>query len=256
MTYSAFNFLPQDTRNLAGQYGNGDFDIRHRFTLTTTWNIPGKKGMGQLLEGWALNSIVTLETAQPWWQMDTGNDIDATGENMNRWDFFGNPSDFTSGPTPLPYFPGTTNPTCVAAEANVTNGPGGTTGLASLGNFGCYMKGKSVLVPPAVGTFGTAGRNVFRDSGYRNWDLSVFKSFRFKERLTAQFRAEFFNVLNHPNFANPFTSINGNGVGAFSDPSQTTIFGCGCVTPDVAATDPLLGSGSARDVQLGLKLIF
>jgi hypothetical protein len=34
------------------------------------------------------------------------------------------------------------------------------------------MKGKSVLVPPAVGTFGTAGRNVFRDSGYKNWDLS------------------------------------------------------------------------------------
>jgi hypothetical protein len=112
------------------------------------------------------------------------------------------------------------------------------------------------MIPPAIGTFGTMGRNIFRDLGYRNWDLSVFKSFKFKERLTAQFRAEFFNVLNHPNFANPFTSINGNGTGAEADPSSTTNFGCGCVTPDQAATNPVLGSGSARDIQLGLKLIF
>ena len=67
-------------------------------------------------------------------------------------------------------------------------------------------------MPPAIGTFGTTGRNVFRDSGFRNWDVSVFKTFVFKERLTAQFRAEFFNVLNHPNFANPYSSISQNGV--------------------------------------------
>jgi hypothetical protein len=256
MSYSSFNFLPQDSRNLGAQYGNGDFDIRHRFTLTTTWDIPGKKGLGQILEGWALNSIVTLETSQPWWQFDTSNDIDRTGEAQNRWDFFGNPGDFTSGPTPLPYFTGTTNAACLAKAQAIDGGAVGGPTSQSLTSFGCYAKGRSILIPPAIGTFGTAGRNIFRDSGYRNWDLSVFKSFKFKERLTAQFRAEFFNVLNHPNFANPFTSINGNGVGTFADPSQTSIFGCGCVTPDAAATDPVLGSGSSRDIQFGLKLIF
>ena len=256
MSYSAFNYIAQNPRDLAAQYGDGDFDIRHRFTLTTTWNVPGKKGMGQLLEGWVLNSIVTIQTPEPWIAFDTGNDIDGTGENMNRWDFFGNPSDFQSGPTPIPFSPGTTNPTCIAAEGKAANGPGGTRGIDSLASFGCYQKGGSVLVPPAIGTFGTTGRNVFRDSGYRNWDLSVFKTFVFKERLTAQFRAEFFNVLNHPNFANPFSSISQNGVGHTSDPSNPSQFGCGCFTPDTYGTDPVLGSGGARDIQLGLKLIF
>jgi hypothetical protein len=256
MSYSAFNYIAENPRNLAAQYGDGDFDVRHRFTLTTTWNIPGKKGMGQLLSGWVLNSIVTLQTPSPWVEFDTSNDIDATGENQDRWDFFGNPSDFQSGPTPLPYFAGTSNPACVAAEGKVANGPGGTTGMQSLASFGCYQKKNSVLVPPAIGTFGTTGRNVFRDSGYKNWDVSLFKTFVFKERLTAQFRAEFFNVLNHPNFANPYASISQNGVGGPADPSQPTQFGCGCVTPDAAATDPVLGSGGARDIQLGLKLIF
>jgi hypothetical protein len=42
------------------------------------------------------------------------------------------------------------------------------------------------------------------DTGFKNWDVSVTKVFKFKERLTTQVRAEFFNILNHPNFANPF----------------------------------------------------
>ena len=60
------------------------------------------------------------------------------------------------------------------------------------------MRGNSVLFPAALGTYGDATRNIFRDSGFRNWDLSVTKNWKFKERYDAQFRAEFFNVLNHP----------------------------------------------------------
>ena len=107
------------------------------------------------------------------------------------------------------------------------------------------------MIPPALGTFGTMRRNMFRDLGYRNWDLSVFKSFKFKERLSAQFRAEFFNVLNHPNIAGPAAAGN-------TDPSSpgTCGFGTSCNTPDVAATNPVLGSGGSREMQLGLKLIF
>ena len=289
MTFSGLNFTPENSLNPAGQYANSDFDTRHRFTLTTTYDLPGRKGLGQLLEGWSLNSIVTLAGSQPWWAFDTTQDISATGELMDRWDFLGNPSDFkSSGVAGLPYCTGPASGTvgascsqtfangtvnnfstsqsstmwgaCQAADANVapgpTPGPAGSP-LTSLSNFGCYVNGKSVLVPPAVGTFGTMGRNVFRDTGFKNWDLSIFKSFKFKERLTAQFRAEFFNVLNHPNFANPYTSINGNGVGGAADPSAPGLFGSsGFVTPDVAATNPILGSGGARDVQFGLKLLF
>jgi hypothetical protein len=93
--------------------------------------------------------------------------------------------------------------------------------------------------------------------GFRNLDLSVTKGWRFKERLTVQFRAEMFNVLNHPNFANPWDGTSGYGpAGGFSDPSVPGNFGCGCATPDQAAANPVLGSGGARDIQLGLKLIF
>ena len=111
------------------------------------------------------------------------------------------------------------------------------------------------MVPPKAGTFGTMGRNIFRDSGFKNVDFSVFKNFAFKERFNAQFRIEFFNVFNHPLIANPFGSVNNYGGG--SDPgSSPSTFGCGCATPDVAAGNPIIGSGSSRDIQLGLKLTF
>ena len=69
---------------------------------------------------------------------------------------------------------------------------------------------------------------------------------RFKERYSVQFRAEFFNVLNHPNFGDIQTAptIGGGSLGGELE------------TPDVAATNPTLGSGGPRDIQLGLKLIF
>ena len=69
------------------------------------------------------------------------------------------------------------------------------------------VNGKSVMVPPKPGTFGTMGRNIFRDSGFKNVDFSVFKNFTFKERYNAQFRVEFFNMFNHPIIANPVRRI-------------------------------------------------
>ncbi len=119
------------------------------------------------------------------------------------------------------------------------------------------MQGNSVLVPPALGTFGNMGRNIFRDTGFHNVDLSVSKSFKFGERFRAQFRAEMFNVFNHPNFANPTGGASTYGPGGFSDPSTGGgSFGCGCATPDNASVNPVLGSGSNRAIQLGLKFIF
>ena len=67
--------------------------------------------------------------------------------------------------------------------------------------------GKSVLVPPAFGSYGTLGPNVFRGFPFYNWDLSVTKMWKFKERLTAQFRAEFFNIFNRLFLAMPAVSF-------------------------------------------------
>jgi hypothetical protein len=234
------------------EYGPSDFDIRHRFTLTTSYALPGKPGFGQMLQGWQLNSIVTLQTGQPWNVMDTGNDISLTGEGSDRWDFFGSRSDFTSGPTAIPYYSGSSNGACAAKALALDGGNPSGPMSTSLGSFGCYAKGASMMLPPAIGTFGTMSRNMFRDAGFRNWDLSVAKNWKFGERVTTQFRAEFFNVLNHPNFANP---AGANVAYGFNDPSAGN-FGCGCATPDVAAANPVVGSGGARAIQFGLKIIF
>jgi hypothetical protein len=62
---------------------------------------------------------------------------------------------------------------------------------ASLDSAGCYVVGNSVMAPPSPGTFGTIGRNMVRDSGFKNRDLPIFENFTVKGQLYFQFRAEF-----------------------------------------------------------------
>jgi len=266
-----FGNLPQNSFNPGAEYGSSDSDVRHRLTVTATYALPGKKGFGQMLEGWKLNAIVSVQTGLPWLVNDLNNDFSGSGDFGDRWDFFGNPNDFKSGSSSLPYCTGPNNCSVTSGVSGITSSfspsqsaamwakctavaPDPTTLKANGG--GCYVSGNSVLVPPKAGTFGTMGRNIFRDTGFKNVDFSVFKDFKYKERLNAQFRVEFFNVFNHPNLANPYgAAVGGGGGGIGNDPSSAG-FGCGCSTPDVAAGNPLVGSGSARVMQLGLKLTF
>src|SRR5438445_7604286 len=63
---SRFGNLPQNSLNPAAEYASSDYDVRHRFTLTATYEIPGKNGYAQLLKGWKLNTTMNLESSQPW----------------------------------------------------------------------------------------------------------------------------------------------------------------------------------------------
>ena len=258
--------LPQNSFNLGQEYANSDFDIRHRLTVSLTYAIPGRKGFGQLLEGWEINSIATIQSPQYWGPIDLGTDAAGLGplpvsppaNEPIRWNFFGSRSDFKAQPVPIPFFPGqqsqaapTANATCNAKALALD---GGTAGPATdaLALYGCYQEANSIMIPPALGQLGNMGRNMFPDAGFRNLDFSLAKNWHFGERLRAQFRAEFFNIFNHPNFANPYGGQNGYGQ---NDPSASG-FGCSCATPDVAAANPVIGSGGSRAVQLGLKFIF
>ena len=98
-----FALLPQNANNPGAEYGNSDFDVRHRLTLTSTYNIPGIKGFAQFLEGWQVNGIVTLQSSQPWVVNDYGNNFSGTGDAADRWDFSGNPSDFKGTQNSIPY---------------------------------------------------------------------------------------------------------------------------------------------------------
>jgi len=271
-----FGLLPQNSNNTNAEYGPGDFDIRHRLTFTAGYAIPGKNGFGQLLKGWKINSILTLQTAQPWNVSDyssNGMSYSGTGDKSDRWDLFGTSSDFHSGSQSIPYCSGfTPGQGLNGVTCSSTSGISGIVSPLSssmaapclakasdpttLANGGCYVStnGKSVITPPMLGTFGTMGRNLFRDAGFKNLDASLFKDFKFKERFTAQFRVEMFNIFNHPLVANPWGSQAGVRQGIQLDRGNS--FGCGCSTPDVATGNPLIGSGGARDVQLGLKLTF
>src|SRR3984893_5206772 len=80
-------FLPQDSKNPGRDRGSSDFDIRHRFTLSVTYSLPEKKTKSQLLEGWQLNTIVTLQSGQPWGVNDQTNDFSQAHENADRWNF-------------------------------------------------------------------------------------------------------------------------------------------------------------------------
>ena len=245
-------------------YGNSDYDIRHRFTFEATYAIPSIKSPAQLLQGWTINSIVTIQPGTPWSAQDTSNDWSGTNEVNNpnawgeAWNFHGNTKDFVATPAGIPFFqPGTPGPGDNPADFAINNaactaqsGAAGTLGYASLFNAGCYAVGNSVLTPPPYGQYGTVGKNIFRNPNFRTWDFSVTKDFKIKERITAQFRGELFNVLNHPLFGQV-----DSGHLANNDPSAG-LLGVANETPDQAAGNPVLGSGANRDVQLGLKLIF
>src|SRR5207302_3468488 len=105
--------LPQNSYNVGAEYANSDFDIRHRLTLSLTYAIPGRSGYGQMLQGWEINSITTLESPQHWGPIDLGTDAAGTGAlpvsppatAPIRWSFYragsaslGNPSDFKAVP--------------------------------------------------------------------------------------------------------------------------------------------------------------
>ena len=100
---SRFNGLPQNSTRPDLEYGNSDFDTRHRFTLEAGYALPGKKGFGQLLEGWKINGILNIATGQPWWVIDSGNNFSNTNELTERWDFFGSSNDFMSSSESIPH---------------------------------------------------------------------------------------------------------------------------------------------------------
>lgn len=204
---------PQDSRRPDLERASSDLDIRHRFTLALTYDLPPVRTWAHLLEGWQLNSIVTLQTGVPFSAVDFENDTSLTGEFSDRWNVIGNPKSIpnfsTDGPIPV----------------------------------------EQVLAQPAFGQFGDSGRNTFRAPDLKVWDLSLVKTWKATERIGVQLRAEFFNVLNHPNFANPAVLFN-NDLGILDT------FGLVTATPDVAGANPVIGTGGPRNIQLGLKIRF
>jgi hypothetical protein len=123
------------------------------------------------------------------------------------------------------------------------------THMATLQAFGCWTRGSSVILPPDLNTFGNMPKAVFDSYGYWNLDFSVTKRQRITERFSAEFRVESYNTLNHPNFTSPSSSLNCTASGCSLGQRGTS-------TPDVGATNPILGSGGPRRFQMGIKIMY
>jgi hypothetical protein len=211
-----FNFqtvaLPQDSTNLKAEKGPSIFDTRHRWTNALNYQLPNFSAIGERLgAGWQLNSVISIQSGRP---------IDIiTGGGIN---FRQRPDVVAGHPFVLPNWNPSTgylNPAAFAVPATTPSNPN---------------------------AFGDLGRDRVYGPGFWNVDFSVSKTTRLRESASLQFRAELFNIFNHPNFALPSGFIT-PGVGPAGTITQT---------PDVAQGNPGLGGGGPRVMQFGLRLQF
>jgi Carboxypeptidase regulatory-like domain len=200
-----------DYTNPKLDYGNSDFDIRHRFVLTPIWETPWfKSGRGflpQTLGGWSVSGIFTARTGTPF----------SVYDYSNVWNFYQVPR-LTPASTITNFHTGT--PVPMAGSANTWSAmtlplPASFAPLdpaLGISDFGPY---------PADMT----GRNQFRGPGAWNLDMAVGKNFRLTERFALEFRAEGFDVFNHHNFYVNTTTLYYDGLnpdGSLPAPVQVT----------------------------------
>ncbi len=239
------DFIPnaaQPNNSLAPnlERGNSNFDIRRRFTWNFGYELPKMGGrMARLKDGWGLDGVLNLQDGQPF-QLNYNfeGDYSGSGEGFDRPDVVGpivygkapgNFLDLTSFQVPCTF--------------------GNTTAISSSGDSNCEAGTRH---------FGDLGRNALRGPAFKEVNMSIYKNTPLTERVTLQFRAEFFNLFNHPNFANPnlpnfITDPASNGL----DANGRGIGGLGLTaTGDVGIGNPFLGGGGPRGSQFALKIIF
>jgi hypothetical protein len=191
--------------------GLADFDIRHNLSVNYIWEIPSLKPKTRALQwtlnGWQWGGILHIASGEPFTPTITGDPLGMKGDQFDRPD--------------------------------VLNGPGCSGSLVNPGNSLDYIKTRCFAFPNPSTRFGDAGRNILIGPGMVNLDTSLVRNIGGLEKFHAQFRAEFFNVLNHTNFALP---VNTSLFGANGAP----ISSAGVLT---STTTP------SRQIQFALKLI-
>jgi hypothetical protein len=201
---------PQNSYDLRAERGRSNFDVRHRVSLSYVYDLPFGKGRtyladdggwSTLLTGWQTSGIVTLQTGRPF-TVALLRELDNSGTGFSALGFGAND------------------------RPNVTGNPA----LGQRTPERWFDTGAFVF--PPSGTFGNAGRNILDGPGFHNVNASLSKNTALSERLNLQFRAEVFNLFNHPNFNLPDNFLGSPTFGRIT-----------------SARDP-------RHIQFGLKLLF
>jgi hypothetical protein len=203
------NDLAQNPFDLAAEHGPSLFDATHRFVFSGSWALPSwrdaPRAAAFLTNGWQLNAISSLSTGTPFTVYDSA-DVSLQGSAPEISGFYSSRPDLISNPNvDQPH----------TANEWVSRAP--------------FLQ----LNPQTqAGQFGNEGRNVVRGPGIEDADVSLFKYFNIDETRRVQFRAECFNLLNHPNFGLPVNDL------------ESPAFG------------QILQAGSPRLMQLAVKFVF
>ncbi len=201
-----------DPRNPRADWGPSNFNIPNRFAGSVSYELPfghdkpflsSAAGLtNAILGGWQINTIVSMQSGFPFTPL-VGFNQSGNGDTRN--------------PDRPSVNPGFSGPVIVGSPTQWYN--------------------PNAYILPLAGTFGNVGRDILSGPGLVGIDASAFKNFRVRERMNLQFRAEIFNVINHPNFGLPnITTFTASG--GFS-PSA------GLITNTATAS---------RQIQFGLKL--
>jgi hypothetical protein len=204
--------FPPNSNELKREKGSSSFDVRHRAVINYVAELPFGRGksrlnegiIGRVLEGWTWSGIATLQSGFPFEVFAAGIDSDGTGATQR--------ASYSTTPTIVPVLNRTTQ-----------TGP----------NVGLFTF-------PLFGGPGNVGRNSFYGPAYKNFDMVIAKTTKITERINLEFRSEYYNVFNHPNFSQPDNFIND---GSFFGQSSG----------EVGRND---GTTGARQLQFGMKLHF
>jgi len=228
----------QDSYNLRGDRGLSDFDARHRFVISSLYELPFKGN--QLKEGWQLSVIE---------QSQTGNPVTLLAGNAGALPG-GIPAANANSLTGLATLrPDISGPVSISPTAAATG-----IGVQYFPNLVCDPRpggscpsGSTVILPVSfingktLFHFGSMGRNVIIGPGFNNTDVSLIKRTKISERQMIEFRWEVFDVFNHANFGQP---------GRTAQVGSTTF---GVITN---TRFPTGDSGSSRQMQFALKYKF
>jgi hypothetical protein len=197
---------PQNFFDYKSEWSRSVFDRPHRLSLYYLFQLPEHGGGGNLarlfLSGWQIGGFTEWQSGQPF-TVTTG--VDSGGSGFS----FGWRPDY--------------NPKGRIVLDPVT----GDFRTLSTPNQDVFLTPRTVDGQPLANSMprgGNLGRNTFRGPGYSNWNLTISKSIPVSERISAQFRADFFNLWNHRNFGNPVTTLNSAAFGTnTSDPGGRTM---------------------------------
>jgi hypothetical protein len=230
---------PDDSFNPRAERASSNFDTRQRVQWYWTYNLPKFNRAEKVLNGWAVDGMFNFATGQPYTVSYLfENDYNGSGEYYGRPDIIGNPHTGAHG----------TNLLNLAAFA----------APCTLDDAGDCTNGHP----------GSEGRNAFNATNFTNFDFSLTKTSQLTEKVAMEFRADFFNLLNHPNFSNPLlpgfgidvfgsSHAEGNRLVAGTDPTTNGAqYLTTTATPDVGSGNPYLGGGGPRSVELAVHFTF